>query len=161
MIEGTQLGSYCLRRDHRWYAESLLQALCEQLDLFSCTCLTMQITDVYTSNRMLHKVVLTINYLCHIPCSFATTDVHFHALKQCLAHGVDLVTPSYPCPQFLKLGKEAAARGITVICEQGCDPGIDHMLAMEYIDRVHAQGGKVREKSALEGIQLSPFIYSL
>ena len=37
-----------------------------------------------------------------------------------------------------------------MICEQGCDPGIDHMLAMEYIDRVHAQGGKVREKSALE-----------
>ena len=77
--------------------------------------------------------------------------MHFHALKQCLAHGVDLVTPSYPCPQFLKLGKEAAARGITVICEQGCDPGIDHMLAMEYIDRLHAQGGKVREKSALIG----------
>ena len=160
MIEGTHLGSYCLRRDHRWYAESLLQALCEQLDLFSCTCLTRsQMCKQATECSI--KVVLTINYLCHIPCSFATTDVHFHALKQCLAHGVDLVTPSYPCPQFLKLGKEAAARGITVICEQGCDPGIDHMLAMEYIDRVHAQGGKVREKSALEGIQLSPFIYSL
>ena len=88
---------------------------------------------------------ITVTTCCFLSNSFATTDLHFHALKQCLVHGVDLVTPSYPCPQFLELGKEAAARGITVICEQGCDPGIDHMLAMKYIDKVHAQGGKVRE----------------
>ncbi len=33
--------------------------------------------------------------------------------------------------------------GITVINEVGLDPGIDHMLAMECIDQVHAKGGKI------------------
>ena len=84
--------------------------------------------------------------------------MHFLALKQCLAHGVDLVTPSYPCPQFLELGKEAAARGITVVCEQGVEPGIDHMLAMQYIDRVHAQGGKVKKDMIIRRSSL-PVVY--
>jgi len=34
--------------------------------------------------------------------------------------------------------------GITVMNEAGLDPGIDHMLAMQCIDQVHAYGGKVR-----------------
>ena len=30
--------------------------------------------------------------------------------------------------------------------EAGLDPGIDHMLAMQCIDQIHAYGGKVGEK---------------
>jgi saccharopine dehydrogenase-like NADP-dependent oxidoreductase len=33
--------------------------------------------------------------------------------------------------------------GITVMNEAGLDPGIDHMLAMQCIDQIHAYGGKV------------------
>jgi alpha-aminoadipic semialdehyde synthase len=35
------------------------------------------------------------------------------------------------------------AAGITVMNEAGLDPGIDHMLAMECIDKIHSYGGKV------------------
>ncbi|XP_039287420.1 alpha-aminoadipic semialdehyde synthase, mitochondrial [Nilaparvata lugens] len=37
----------------------------------------------------------------------------------------------------------AVEAGVTVVNEIGLDPGIDHLLAMEVIDEVHANGGKV------------------
>ncbi|CAG0923590.1 unnamed protein product, partial [Notodromas monacha] len=37
----------------------------------------------------------------------------------------------------------AVAAGITIVNEVGLDPGIDHLLAMEYIDSVHLKGGKI------------------
>ncbi len=37
----------------------------------------------------------------------------------------------------------AANAGITIVNEVGLDPGIDHLLAMEYIDYVHMNGGKI------------------
>lgn len=37
----------------------------------------------------------------------------------------------------------AVEAGITVVNEVGLDPGIDHLLAMELIDQIHEEGGKV------------------
>lgn len=37
----------------------------------------------------------------------------------------------------------AVEAGITVVNEVGLDPGIDHLLAMECIDQIHEEGGKV------------------
>ena len=54
-----------------------------------------------------------------------------------------LVTPSYSTADFEAADDEARERGLTVFCEQGLDPGIDHMLAMECIDHAHAKGGVV------------------
>ena len=55
-----------------------------------------------------------------------------------------LVTPSYSTPVFEAADSEARERGLTVFCEQGLDPGIDHMLAMECIDHAHTKGGVVK-----------------
>lgn len=33
--------------------------------------------------------------------------------------------------------------GITIVNEVGLDPGIDHLLAMECIDQIHEEGGKI------------------
>jgi saccharopine dehydrogenase-like NADP-dependent oxidoreductase len=39
--------------------------------------------------------------------------------------------------------RRAVDAGVLLLCECGLDPGIDHMLAMEIIDKVKAKGGKV------------------
>ena len=42
-----------------------------------------------------------------------------------------------------ELDGEARSKGVILFNELGVDPGIDHMTAMQVIDRVHAEGGKI------------------
>ena len=46
-----------------------------------------------------------------------------------------------------QLHETAVDKGLTLLCEIGVDPGIDHMLAVRCFDEVHAKGGQVREQS--------------
>ena len=41
------------------------------------------------------------------------------------------------------LSFRAKEAGITIVQEVGLDPGIDHLLAMECIDAIKEEGGKV------------------
>ena len=36
------------------------------------------------------------------------------------------------------------AKKLLFLCEMGLDPGIDHMSAMQIINRIHDQGGKIQ-----------------
>jgi len=47
-------------------------------------------------------------------------------------------------PAMQALDEEVKAAGITVMNEIGLDPGIDHLYAIDVIDRVHKEGGSVR-----------------
>lgn len=69
----------------------------------------------------------------------------FHPLvaKKCIDSKVNLVTASYLTPAMKELQESAEAAGITVISEVGLDPGLDHMLAMECIDKAKDVGATV------------------
>lgn len=73
--------------------------------------------------------------------------------RMCIKHKTNMITASYLSPEMKALHKAAEDAGITIVNEVGLDPGIDHLLAMELIDSVHAQGGKVAK--------LSHFFYRL
>lgn len=45
--------------------------------------------------------------------------------------------------QWLRFRFRAVEAGITIVNEVGLDPGIDHLLAMECIEQIHEEGGKV------------------
>jgi len=64
----------------------------------------------------------------------------------CIKNRTNMVTSSYISPELQQLDEEAKRAEITIMNECGLDPGIDHMLAMECIDKVHAYGGKVRTR---------------
>lgn len=90
----------------------------------------------------------------------------------CVRHGVNMVTASYQSPMMQELDKasgpsyyltvielidlfikfdapipflisRAQNNHVTILNEIGLDPGIDHLLAMECVDEVHRNGGKV------------------
>lgn len=63
--------------------------------------------------------------------------------KMCIKHQTNMITASYLSPDMKALHNDAKNAGVTIVNEVGLDPGIDHLLAMELIDSVHAQGGKV------------------
>jgi len=68
---------------------------------------------------------------------------HVEVARRCLALQRHLVTTSYVSPAMGDLGDQAAAAGLLFLNECGLDPGIDHMSAMQVIDRVKAAGGRI------------------
>ncbi|XP_035012716.2 alpha-aminoadipic semialdehyde synthase, mitochondrial isoform X2 [Hippoglossus stenolepis] len=71
--------------------------------------------------------------------------------KHCIKRKVNLVTASYLSPAMKELQSSAEEAGVTIVNEMGLDPGIDHMLAMECIDKAKAEGCTVEFYSSFCG----------
>ncbi|XP_056272362.1 alpha-aminoadipic semialdehyde synthase, mitochondrial [Pseudoliparis swirei] len=71
--------------------------------------------------------------------------------KHCIHRKVNMVTASYMSPAMKELQSSAVAAGVTIVNEMGLDPGIDHMLAMECIDKAKADGCIVESYSSFCG----------
>jgi saccharopine dehydrogenase-like NADP-dependent oxidoreductase len=54
-----------------------------------------------------------------------------------------MVTASYISEDMQKLDKAATEKGLVFMNEIGVDPGIDHMSAMQVIDRIREKGGEI------------------
>ena len=73
-----------------------------------------------------------------------------------IAKGIHFVETSYALPEYADLGKEAAARGVTLLPEFGLDPGIDLVLAgraireLDEVLELHAYGTGVPEPEAAD-----------
>jgi len=68
---------------------------------------------------------------------------HVRVAKMCLEYNKDMATSSYASPEMRNLDSEARAKDLLLLNEMGVDPGIDHMAAMNIIDMVKKEGGKV------------------
>eukprot|EP00249_Psilotum_nudum_P019538 c27304_g1_i1 orf=257-3433(+) len=73
-----------------------------------------------------------------LPASF-----HMMVANSCIEMGTHLVTASYVTQEMSALDDKAKSAGITILCEMGLDPGIDHMMAMKMIDMAHSKGGSI------------------
>lgn len=72
--------------------------------------------------------------------------LHQKVVETCLQAGVPVVVPSALSPdaaEVARLDQQARKRGLPVIMEVGLDPGIDHMLAVEFIREAESQGKTV------------------
>ncbi|XP_025907456.1 alpha-aminoadipic semialdehyde synthase, mitochondrial [Nothoprocta perdicaria] len=70
-------------------------------------------------------------------------SAHPLVAKKCIKNKVNLVTASYLTPAMKELQESVEDAGITVISEMGLDPGLDHMLAMECIDKAKEVGATI------------------
>jgi saccharopine dehydrogenase (NADP+, L-glutamate forming) len=70
---------------------------------------------------------------------------HLHALVavRCLEFGKHLLNASYVSEEMKLLHTEADSKGLLFLNECGLDPGIDHMSAMQLIDKIKDEGGKL------------------
>lgn len=69
--------------------------------------------------------------------------LHLLIAKDCLALSKHMLTASYVDDEIKKLVPELVEKRILFLCEMGLDPGIDHMSAMQIIDRIHRMDGKI------------------
>lgn len=75
--------------------------------------------------------------------SLLPADMHLPVAEACVQHGRSMFTASYVSPGMQALDAEVRAKGLLFLNEIGCDPGIDHMSAMQLIDEIKAEGGKI------------------
>ncbi|AYN69415.1 saccharopine dehydrogenase [Euzebyella marina] len=86
---------------------------------------------------------LQLIYQSDIVVSMLPASLHYIIAKDCLIKGKHLVTASYISSELKKLSKDVEHKGLIFMNEIGLDPGIDHMSAMQVIDRIRNQGGKM------------------
>jgi len=80
-----------------------------------------------------------------IVASLLPWTLHTVVAKCCLRHGRHMATTSYVGDEMRMLDADVRSKGLLFLNEIGVDPGMDHMSAMQIIDEVHEQGGKVRQ----------------
>ncbi len=86
-----------------------------------------------------------------LPASF-----HIEAAKDCLTYGKHLITASYVSDQMKALDNEVKNKGLVFMNEIGLDPGIDHMSAMQVIDRIRSAGGEMLLFESFTGGLVAP-----
>lgn len=79
----------------------------------------------------------------NVVVSMLPASMHLIVATDCLQFGKHLITASYVSKDIAALDADAKKKGILFLNEMGLDPGIDHMSAMQIIDRIKASGGEL------------------
>jgi len=88
--------------------------------------------------------------------SLAPAFLHPQIARHCVDLVKHLVTASYVSPEMAELHDAALLKGITLLNEIGCDPGIDHMSAMSMIEQARAEGGNIERFFSATGGLVAP-----
>ncbi len=78
-----------------------------------------------------------------IVISMLPARFHLEVAKDCVKYSKSMVTASYISKEMQALNDEVVAKGLVFMNEIGLDPGIDHMSAMQIIDRIRDNGAKL------------------
>jgi saccharopine dehydrogenase-like NADP-dependent oxidoreductase len=83
---------------------------------------------------------------------------HLHPLvaEICLEKGKHLLTASYVSEEMHAFHEKAKAKNLLFMNECGLDPGIDHMSAMQVIDKIKDDGGKMISFESFTGGLIAP-----
>ncbi len=91
-----------------------------------------------------------------IVISMLPARMHHLTATSCIKHGKDMVTASYVSDELKAMKDDVEKSGILILNEIGVDPGIDHMSAMQIIDRIHDKGGKISAFRSYTGGLIAP-----
>lgn len=88
--------------------------------------------------------------------SMLPAHFHIHVAKDCLELGKNLATASYVSPELKEMNEAVKAKDLIFLNEIGLDPGIDHMSAMQMINKIRATGGKISAFYSYTGGLVAP-----
>ncbi len=91
-----------------------------------------------------------------IVISMLPAGMHPLVAKCCIKHKKDMVTASYVSNELKSLKEEIDKSGILILNEIGVDPGIDHMSAMQVIDRLKEKGAEITGFKSFTGGLVAP-----
>lgn len=88
--------------------------------------------------------------------SLLPANFHPMVAKHCLVQNKHLLTASYVSAEMQEFHNEAGSKELIFINECGLDPGIDHMSAMQVIDKIKSRGGTLLSFDSFTGGLISP-----
>ena len=88
--------------------------------------------------------------------SLLPVKFHNRVAVECVKYGRNMLTASYVSPEIEALDKAAREKGILLMNEAGVDPGIDHMSAMQVIDRIRENGDRLIAFESATGGLVAP-----
>ena len=91
-----------------------------------------------------------------IVISMLPARYHIQLATACLRLKKHMVTASYISDEMAALDTEVKEKGLVFMNEIGVDPGIDHMSAMNVIDRIRDTGGKMLLFESFTGGLVAP-----
>ncbi|WP_299105752.1 saccharopine dehydrogenase C-terminal domain-containing protein [uncultured Winogradskyella sp.] len=94
--------------------------------------------DVFNAESRIEAVKKADIVVSMLPARF-----HIEVAKDCITYKKHMVTASYVSEEMQALNDDAIANNLIFMNEIGVDPGIDHMSAMQVIDRIRNKGGKM------------------
>nr|WP_293304201.1 saccharopine dehydrogenase family protein [Allomuricauda sp.] len=114
----------------------------------NCDVITLDIFNDDDRKKAVSSALIVISML---PAS-----LHIKIAEDCIQFKKHLVTASYVSKEMEALNDEVKKNGLIFMNEIGLDPGIDHMSAMEVIDRIRAEGGKMLLFESFTGGLVAP-----
>ncbi len=88
--------------------------------------------------------------------SLLPAHLHPQVAKICLTEKKHLLTASYVSDEMKAFDHEAKYNELLFLNECGLDPGIDHMSAMQVIDKIKAMGGTLTSFESFTGGLIAP-----
>jgi len=92
----------------------------------------------------------------NIVISMLPARFHFRVAQECVRYGINYISASYVSPELEGLDKAAKEKGVLLLNEIGVDPGIDHMSAMQIINRLRESGDKLIAFESATGGLVTP-----
>lgn len=107
--------------------------------------------DVFDAPQRSQAIKFSDLVISMLPARF-----HIEVAKDCILYKKHLVTASYVSDEMQALDEDAKANGLVFMNEIGVDPGIDHMSAMQVIDRIRDAGGIILMFESFTGGLIAP-----
>lgn len=107
--------------------------------------------DVFNQEQRQEAIKKSDMVISMLPARF-----HMEAARDCLTFGKHLVTASYVSKEMQAMDEEVKSNDLVFMNEIGLDPGIDHMSAMQVIDRIRDNGGKLLLFESFTGGLIAP-----
>lgn len=101
----------------------------------NCSVIPLDIFDAKNRQKAIEQSDIVVSML--------PARMHMEVARDCITFEKHLVTASYVSKEIKTLDTEAKKKGLVFMNEIGLDPGIDHMSAMQVIDRIRDNGGQM------------------
>ena len=109
------------------------------------------VLDVFNSEQRHQFIKKADIIISMLPARF-----HIEVAKDCITYNKHMVTASYISDEMKALDEAAKERGLVFMNEIGVDPGIDHMSAMQVIDRIRENDAKMLLFESFTGGLVAP-----
>ncbi|MBS2099483.1 saccharopine dehydrogenase family protein [Carboxylicivirga linearis] len=107
--------------------------------------------DLFDAARLVKEVRNS-----NVVVSLLPARLHSVVAKVCVDEGKSLFTASYESEEIKKLEPEVKEKGLLFLNETGLDPGIDHMSAMQILDRIKDKGYDLKAFESFTGGLVAP-----